>query len=54
MLEHNYTHEQWENLAGSEKALCIAYSRLNMLIEGHKQESINQYIKRRQQREKQR
>lgn len=54
MVKHNYTREQWLTLDSTQKAMCVAYSRLNHLIEAHQQEAINIWAKRQQLRANQR
>lgn len=50
MVQHHYTKEQWLKLSEDDKAMCVAYSRLNHLIEGHRQDALNTWMRRQRNR----
>lgn len=54
MLEHNYNRQEWLMLDSQEKALCIAFSRLKHLVEGHQQDALSSWMRRQQRQQQQR
>lgn len=52
LIKHNYTREQWLSLDEKERAMHIAFSRLNHLVEGHTQDAIDTHLRRMRRRQR--